>query len=104
MASDQAFLERRRFSADRIGMSENEAGRRCPVRRELASPQIDRGRKTWKPGVTRYFDQNVFKTKPETERSVSFICPGNDRAGRVDIVEAARLADQAIGPENNENT
>jgi hypothetical protein len=28
-------------------------------------------------GVTRYFDQNVFKTKPETERSVSFICPGN---------------------------
>jgi hypothetical protein len=55
-------------------------------------------------GVTRYFDQNVFKTKPETERSVSFICPGNDRARRVDIVKAARLADRAIGPENNENT
>jgi hypothetical protein len=54
-------------------------------------------------GVTRYFDQNIFKTKPETERSVSSICPGNDRAGRVDIVKAARLADRAIGPKNNEN-
>ena len=55
-------------------------------------------------GVTRYFDQNVFKTKSETEGSVSLICPGNDRARRVDIVKAARLADRAIGPENNENT
>ena len=33
----------------------------CPARRELAFG-----------GITRYFDENVFKTKLETERSVSF--------------------------------
>ena len=55
-------------------------------------------------GVTRYFDKNVFKTKPETKRSVSFICPGNNRARRVDIANAARLADRAIAPENHERT
>jgi hypothetical protein len=42
--STKHFYNARRFSADRIGMSENEAGRMCPVRRELARLQIDRGR------------------------------------------------------------
>src|SRR4029077_11873156 len=55
-------------------------------------------------GVTRYFDKNVFKTKLETKRSVSFICPGNNHARRVDIANAARLADRAIAPENHERT
>jgi hypothetical protein len=52
-------------------------------------------------GVTRYFDENVFKTKLEPERPVSFIFPGNNRARRVDISKAARLADRGIGAENN---
>jgi hypothetical protein len=54
-------------------------------------------------GVTRYFDENIFKTKLETERSVPVICPGNDRARRVDIANA-RLADRAVAPENHERT
>ena len=29
-------------------------------------------------GVTRYFDENIFKTKPEAERSVPFIFTGNN--------------------------
>jgi hypothetical protein len=55
-------------------------------------------------GITRYFDENVFKTKLETERPVSFIFPGNNRARRVGIVKVARLADRGIRPENNKNT
>src|SRR5436190_11938564 len=54
-------------------------------------------------GVARYFDENVLKTKPETERSVSFIFSGNNCARRVDIVKAARLGDRGISPENNED-
>src|SRR6266480_2885319 len=31
-------------------------------------------------GIARCFDENVFKTKLESERPVSFIFPSNDRA------------------------
>ena len=55
-------------------------------------------------GVAGYLDQNVFKTKPEAERSVSLIFTGNNCACRVDIVKAARLSDRATSPEHNENT
>ena len=54
-------------------------------------------------GVARYFDENVFKTKPEAERSVSFILPGYDRPRRVDIVKAVVLRNRGINPERNEN-
>jgi hypothetical protein len=46
-------------------------------------------------GVTRYFDDNVFKTKPETERPASFIFPGNNRARGIDVVKATGLADRS---------
>jgi hypothetical protein len=53
MAFYRAILERHRFSADRIGMSEYEVGRKYPVRRELAFPQVDRDRKSWKHIILR---------------------------------------------------
>jgi hypothetical protein len=54
-------------------------------------------------GVARYFDEYVFKTKPEAERSVSFIFSGYDRARRVDIVKAVRLRDRVVSPQNEES-
>jgi len=54
-------------------------------------------------GVTRYFDENIFKTKLETDGAVSFIFPGYDRASRIDIVKAVRLRDRDIRPECGEN-
>jgi hypothetical protein len=54
-------------------------------------------------GVARCFDENVFKTKPEAKRSVSFIFAGYDRARRIDIVKAVRLRGRGITPENDES-
>jgi hypothetical protein len=53
-------------------------------------------------GITRYFDENVFKTKLEAERSVSFIFPGDNRARRVDIIKADGLGGRSTSPETNE--
>src|SRR6516162_8998438 len=53
--------------------------------------------------IARNFDKYVFKTQPETKRPVSFIFPGNDRARRVDIVDAVRLGDREISPEDAED-
>ena len=53
--------------------------------------------------VAGYFDENIFKTKLETDRAVSFIFPGYDRARRIDIVKAVRLRDRDIRPECGEN-
>jgi hypothetical protein len=67
------------------------------------------GGKTFKPlvahdaGITRGFDENVFKTKFEAERSISFIFAGYDRPRRVDIVKALRLRDRGIDPNHGEN-
>ena len=55
-------------------------------------------------GVTGNFDENVFKTKLEAERSVSFIFARNYRPRRIDVVQAAKLPDRGIRPENDENT
>ena len=54
-------------------------------------------------GIARCFDENVFKTKLESERPVSFIFPSNDRARRVDIVKTVRLRNRSISPENGES-
>jgi len=54
-------------------------------------------------GIAGYFDKNIFKTKLEAEKPVSFIFPGDNRARRIDIVKAARLADRGFSPENNKN-
>ena len=54
-------------------------------------------------GIARCFDENVFKTKLESERPVSFIFPSNDRARRVDIVKTVRLRNRSISPENDES-
>jgi hypothetical protein len=54
-------------------------------------------------GIARSFDKNVFKTQPKTKRPVSFIFPGNDRARRVDIVDAVRLRDREISPGDDED-
>jgi hypothetical protein len=56
----------------------------------------------WVAGVSRCFDENVFKAKLKAERSVSFICPGNDRARRVNIVKAAGLRDRGASPEKDD--
>jgi hypothetical protein len=53
--------------------------------------------------VARHFDKNVFKTKLEAERSISFILPGNHRARRVDIVKAVRLRDRGLSRVNDES-
>jgi hypothetical protein len=55
-------------------------------------------------GVTGHFDENVFKTKLEAERSVPLIFARNNRARRVDILKADRLPDRGIRPENDKNT
>ena len=52
-------------------------------------------------GITRHFDENVFKTKAEAERSVSFITPSNNGTGRVKIIKTARLRGRRTRPENN---
>ena len=52
-------------------------------------------------GITRHFDENVFKTKAEAERSVSFIAPSNNGARRVKIIKTARLRGRSTRPENN---
>ena len=54
-------------------------------------------------GIARYFDENVFKTQFEAERPISFVFPGNDRARRVNIVQAVRLRDRGIAPESDQN-
>jgi hypothetical protein len=54
-------------------------------------------------GVARYFDHNVFKAEPESERPVSFILTGNDGARRVKIAKAARLRDRGVGPQKDEH-
>ena len=50
--------------------------------------------------VAGHFDENVGKTKPETEGSVSFILAGDNRTRRVDVVEA-RVAERWMRPETN---
>ena len=92
-----------------------------PVRREQVFLRVGHDRKMWryisssvggetlKPtvihdaGVARCFDENVFKTKLEAKRSVSFIFPGYDRARRIDIVKAVRLRGRGITQENDES-
>src|ERR1044072_1279869 len=54
--------------------------------------------------VTRHFDEDVGKTKLETEGAVSFILAGDNRTRRVEVVNAARLADRLMRPQINENT
>ena len=54
-------------------------------------------------GVARCFDENVFKTKLEAKRSVSFIFPGYDRSRRINIVKTVRLRDLGITPENDQS-
>ena len=54
-------------------------------------------------GITRHFEENVFKTKFEAKRPVSFIFPGYDRARRVDIVKALWLRDRGIDPKHDES-
>src|SRR4029453_9654512 len=66
------------------------------------------GGETFKPlvapdtGITGGFDENVFKTKFEAERPVSFIFPGYDGPRRVDIAKALGLRDRGIDPEHGE--
>jgi hypothetical protein len=55
---------------------------------------------THNAGIARNFDKNVFKTQPKANRPVSFIFPGNDRARRVDIVDAVGLRDREMSPED----
>src|SRR5215472_5210090 len=55
-------------------------------------------------GVTRHLDENVFQTKLEAERPVSFIFARDNRARRVDFFKAARLTDRGVRPENDKNT
>jgi hypothetical protein len=54
-------------------------------------------------GIARNFDKNVFKTESEAKRPVSFIFASNDRTRRVDIVDAVRLRDREISPEDDED-
>src|SRR5262245_12045899 len=114
------FSERCQFSADRIGRSKSGAGRSALFvvnRFSLKSITIGKrrnilscaGGKTFKPviahdaGITGSFDEDVFKTKFEAERPISFIFPGYDCPSRVDILKALGLRDRGIDPEHDQN-